>query len=483
MKQMTSGMIAFCGVLALASCYSYSSEAINNANYNTLQATPNFAVVKVGDSDQMIVRLVNDANAGAITSYTVGNVGAGVLVHYQVNYRPVFDAKLDTLVPVGDKSAQQYFIVGVTPGKWTFTLTPTSINTGVSTTVTALVAPVNIGAALSKTTGLNAGDTVTIRAPANTVFSQTSVVSFQVGPAPALVGVSADSTSLRILVAPGDSGTATVTKVGLSQAPAAAVQTLTTTSFITKVPAVTVAPTTISAATALIGVPVTVTLGGSLKFLGSSHVLIGGADAGIQSVSADSATATVVPLAGSTGAITFTNVALGFLTSVPLNVPSDGKTFTVGSTFGGTFDPTVTARATAPTVTLRRAGSVVVSGPALPTNNPTQCSGVSGDWCGIYKIVLTAATTFDLTLIWQGGADLGLYRVKSDGSGATSAGDVGDCDNGGQGASGQPETCTVNAVAAGTYFLTVQFFGTGSGYPPSANTVPPAWYQFRVTTH
>ena len=201
MKQMTSGMIAFCSVIALAGCYSYASEAINNANYNTVQATPQFAVVKVGDSDQMIVRLVNDANNGAVTSYTVSNVGAGIVVHYQDSYRPVFDAKLDTLVKTGDKNAQQYFIVGVTPGKWTFTVTPTSVNTGVSTTVTVVVNPASLGPALSKTTGA-AGDTITITAPTGTVFSQTSAVSFPTGTS-AVVARSADSTTMKVVVSGG----------------------------------------------------------------------------------------------------------------------------------------------------------------------------------------------------------------------------------------------------------------------------------------
>jgi len=81
MKQMTSGMLAFLGVLAVAGCYSYTGDAINNANYNEVQATPNFAVVRVGDSDQMIVRLVNAANNGAVTSYTVSGAGARIAVH------------------------------------------------------------------------------------------------------------------------------------------------------------------------------------------------------------------------------------------------------------------------------------------------------------------------------------------------------------------------------------------------------------------
>ena len=94
-------------------------------------------------------------------------------------------------------------------------------------------------------------------------------------------------------------------------------------------------------------------------------------------------------------------------------------------------------------------------------------------------VVLTGPTTYDIEFRWQGGSDNGLYRLNSTGATATSQG----CDNGGQGASGQPESCTVTGLAAGTYYFAVDFFGTGSGYPASANTVPPTFYQLRVTAH
>jgi hypothetical protein len=575
MKQKTSGMIAFLGMLALAGCYSYQSEAINNASYNEVQATPFYVKVNVGDSDQVLVRLVNAANSGALTSYTVGTVPAGVQVHFNPNFRPVWNSATDSLVPTGDKTAQQYYVVGVTTGTYSFTLTPTSVNTGVSTTVHVVVTPRDLGPALSKITGAP-GDTVVITAPVNTSFSQTSAVTFTTGVAavvaraadsssitivvsggvtgPATVTLvgnklvpsvppvtlvstntlttpaqslgsalsthnaaagatvtitapanyyfdstaavsfttgaistpvrSADSTKLTFLVGPGITGPATVTNVGLKSAPTLPLTTQMTADSLTTT-ALTAAPTTLSAATGLIGVPVTVTLSGGLRFLGSTHVLIGGTDAGIQSVSADSSSAVVMPLAGSTGAITFTNVALSFLTSVPLALPSDGKSYTVGATFGGTTDPNAAVFANAPTITLRPAGSVAVTGGTIPSTNASQCGGQTGDGCAVYKVVLTAATTYDIKLIWQGGADMGLYRFKVAASGGVSSGTgfTGNCDTGGQGPTGQPETCTVTALAAGTYYFGVEFFGTGSGYPADANTVPPTWFQFLVTTH
>ena len=578
MKQMTSGMIAFCGVLALAGCYSYTSETINNGNYNTVQATPNFAVVRAGDSDQMIVRLVNDANNGAITSYTVSNIGAGILVHYQANFRPVFDASKDSLVKTGDKSAQQYYIVGVTPGTWSFDVTPMSVNTAIKTTVKVVVTPRNLGAALSKSPTANVGDTVTLTAPAGTVFSQSSAISFPTGPAVVIAFRSPDSTSIQFTVGSGVTGVATVTKVGVAAVPSVSPVTLVTTTALAtpatpttaaptisslaptlgqnvtvtlggglrfhanskmlvgtlaativsmtpdsgtavfspnsgsnglvtftnvslsafpsfsfgvtttqtlQVQAPTVAPATLSAATALIGVPFTVTLGGGMRFLSNSHVLVGGAETGIQSVSGDNLTATVMPLAGSTGAVTFTNIALVALPAISLNLPSDGKTFAVGAAFGGVTDPLAAVFATAPTIALRPTGSVVVTGGTIPSTNASQCGGGTGDGCAVYKVVLTGTTTYDIVMVWQGGSDLGLYRFTVAGGGAVSggAGFTGNCDNGGQGGSGQPETCTAISLPAGTYYFGVEFFGTGSGYSASANTVPPTWFQFLVTVH
>ena len=189
MKHMAYGKAALLGVFALAGCYSYASEAINNGNYNTVQASPNFVVINVGDSDRVIARLINDNNNGAVTSYAVSGVGAGIRVDSSCTvpdldqahqtaancngyYRPIFDASKDTLVPTGDKTAQQFFVLGLAVGQYTFTLTPTSVNTGVSRTVTVVVNPITLGPALSKTTGV-AGDTVVLTAPTNTVFSQT----------------------------------------------------------------------------------------------------------------------------------------------------------------------------------------------------------------------------------------------------------------------------------------------------------------------
>ena len=567
MKHMASGTIAFIGVLALAGCYSYTGEAINNSNYNTVQATPNFVKVKVGDSTEVIARLVNDNNNGAITSYTVGGGGAGILVHNNANYRPVFDSKLDTLVQSGDKTAQQYFVVGSAVGRYTFTLTPTAVNTGISGTVTVVVTPLNLGAALSRTTAAtgdtiiltapagtkfsqasavsfatgssaivaraadsstitlvvgmgvtgpatvtkvgvtavpnadlatlvttnslttpvatlgalsesvgNIGDVLTINAPLGTVFSQTSALSFTTGTA-AVLSRAADSTSIRFSVGAGVSGPLTVTKVGVRNGPTVPVVSLTSSNSLTTTAAV---PTTVSTTTPAIGTvttPFTVTLGGGLRFIPTSTVRIGTTPTIIISTSADSSSVVVIPFGGVTGGVvTFANIVPGANNTIIVGGPGDKSV-----TLALVTDPLSNALATAPTITPAASGSFIVISGTGPFTNPSQCAGVSGDGCQLFKVVLATPGVFDIALVWQGGSDNAIYRLNSAGGGATSGGTTGDCDAGGQGASGQPERCTMT-LAAGTYYFTFQFFGTGSGYPASANTVPPAWYQFKVTT-
>jgi hypothetical protein len=478
MKQIMCGT-AILGVFVLAGCYSYASKDINDTTYDKVQANPLFATMNVGDSDELILRLVNDANNGTLTSYTITGVPAGIAVHPIPNYRDLFTS--DTLNPTGDKTAQAYYIVGATPGRYTFIATPTSVNTGISASITVLVQPNSLGASLSEHSGI-AGDTVTIHANTGITFTSTSKVSFPTGNF-AQIGVSPDSTSIKIIAGPGLTGPATVTNVGQTSAPTVKVLTLVTSDSLVT-PALTTAPTTVSNAAPDIGVPITVTLGNNLRFIANSHVFVGGNEAGINSVSADSSTATIVPMAGSSGTVTYTNIALSFLNSVPLALTGD-KSIAVTNTFTGAPDPNVTARATAPTLTLRPTGATVVTGGPVPSTNAGQCAGETGDGCAIYKVVLAASTTYDINLIWQGGSDMGLYRLTSTGTGPVSGGTgfTGNCDTGGQAPGNEPETCTVTSLAAGTYFFTVQFFGTGSGYPPSANTVPPTWYQFRVVLH
>ena len=584
MKHMAYGKAALLGIFVLAGCYSYASDAINGPNYNTLQASPEFVTIKNGDSDRVILRLINDNNNGAITSYHVSAVGAGIRVDSSCTvpdldqahqtaascngyYRPIFDASKDTLVPTGDKLAQQFFVVGLAVGQYTFTVTPTSVNTGISRTITVVVNPITLGPALSKTAAV-AGDTVTLTAPAGAVFAQSSAVTFPTGaaavvarsadsttitlvvgpgitgvatvtkvgtaanpavppvtltttntlttpalvpptispttqiaggtviltaapntafspssaitissgPTPPITARAADSSTITFIVGPGDSGAITVTNVAVKNAPILAVSTLTTSNSLTLVPPVLVAPSTVSNLTPDIGVPITVTLGGSLRFISSTHVFIGGVEAGVSGVSADSSTATVLPMAFSSGLITYTNIALSFLNTVPLAVPGD-KSVTVSGTFSGPTDPNANVAATASTITLTGSRSTAIADGGTITTLCNVAALGGGVKCRYFKLVTTAASMSG-DLVWNAAThvDLGIYILTADGTGCVA--DIAD-DNGAEnGNIGEHDTspfnCTFSAninLTAGTFIVAIVDFSA---------TAPP-WFEFRIS--
>lgn len=470
MKGLIRGAAGLAVVLGMSACA--KDETIDLMGAPTgVQATPISAFTSKGDSVAILLRLVNDRNQSIPAEFTIGSVGPALSVAYDVNYRPDYSTG-DTLVPPAIKPQQRYFAKGANIGKSTFTAT----SGGFTTTVTVVVQPKSLeAAALSKTTGLVAGDTITITAPAGLKFTPASTVTFATG-ANAIASRSADSSSIKVILGPGTGGVVTITNILQDYAPTLALKTLVTTNAVTATPAVTVAPTTVSNNAPLVGVPITVALGGGLRFIGTSKVFVGGTEAGIQSVSADSSTATVVPMMGSAGNLTYTNIALSFLTSVPLAVAGD-KTVTVGATYGGATDPNAGSLATASTIVMPPVGRTFVFSDGAGYAASAICTGVAGaDGCRIYKFVLTAATTLDFRYQWQGVADMGLYRLNNVGGGATA---MSGCDNGGQGASGQPENCTAAALPAGTYYISLSYFGPAS-YGGGANPAP-TFTQFRVT--
>lgn len=472
MKGLIRGAAGLAVVLAMSACS--KDETIDLMGPPTgVQATPVSAFTLKGDSVAILLRLVNDRNQSVPTEFTISGVGPALQVVYDDKYRPDY-SNGDTLIAPAIKPQQRYFARGFNVGKSTFTATAG----GFSTVVTVVVSPKSLEAALNKTTGLIAGDTVTITAPAGLKFTPASTVTLATG-AIAIASRAADSSNIKIILGPGAGGIATVTNVFRDYAPTLALMTLATTNAIATTPAVSVAPTTASNLTPQVGVPITLTLGGGLRFIATSKVLIGGIEAGIQSVSADSTTATVMPMMTSAGNVTYTNVALSFLTSVPLALPGD-KTITVGATYGGATDPNSGSIATASTIALPPVGRSFVysDGPGYVPSAACTLAG-NGDGCKFYKIVLTAATTLDFQYRWQGGAagaDMGLYRFSSAGTGPTA---MAGCDNGGQGSTGQPENCTAATLAAGTYYIGLVYFGALS-YGGGANPAP-TFTQFRIT--
>ena len=175
---------------------------------------------------------------------------------------------------------------------------------------------------------------------------------------------------------------------------------------------------------------------------------------------------------GSTGTINYTNVALSFLTTVPLTLPGD-KTVTLSSTFTGTSLAGTGTIATAPTIVFPPAGRSVVFADGGAFTASSQCAALGGDGCRLYKFVLAATGTYAVDFKWNGpGADMGLYRLSSTGAPGSTTAD----------AHGQPdteETGSITSLAAGTYFVAIVYYGAGS-YGGGALAAPTG-FTFRIT--
>jgi len=214
--------------------------------------------------------------------------------------------------------------------------------------------------------------------------------------------------------------------------------------------------------------------GAGFKFPPSTRVLLGGNDQLITAISADSNSVTFRAGQLGGGSITVVGLTLASVTSAALTLPSD-----VGIQVG----PAVTqltgtdAIATAPDALVpSAAGAIAVLTDEGPYAASTDCTNSPGGFpCRIYRIV-TSGADFDVSATWSNNADLGIYFTDAAGT------DTGhhDCDSLGQGAGGHPEECTVDGLAAGTYYMYVVSFATG--YPPP-NNVDPADFSVTITSH
>jgi len=210
---------------------------------------------------------------------------------------------------------------------------------------------------------------------------------------------------------------------------------------------------------------VTVTAPGFL-FHPNAGVLFGGFAQQVTAVAADSSSVTFRATNAGSGSMTMQNVALGYLPGVPSSFNSTNPE-TVGP--GITALVGTDAIATAPTIVLPAGVTPASLTDVGVFNGSADCHSGPGDFnlslpCRIYKLVLTADRTFDLSSSWGDDTDLGIYFALPDNSGSGVA-----CDDNGEGAGGANfEICTDLTLTAGTYYMEVYFY---SAAPPPSFTI------------
>ncbi len=392
-----AGLIVALGASACANDYSLDF----GGDPTHIQASPQVMFVNQGATEELLVRLVNDRNESTPAAFAAANVGAGITVVRDVNYRPDNINPEKTLQSPEVQSQMRFYVTANTNVSTSFTITSGSF----STTITVRVVPTNVGGLSIAEPAI--GDPVTITAPGDVSFNTTtSTVSF--GNTGAAVITELTAKSITFVPIPGSTGFATVDHVTADYAANLGEFTLKTTNEIT-VPAVTSIPLAYSKTNIGATETVTVTATG-FRFEAGATITYNTKPAFVMSRAADG---TSMVILAPTGLAAATGVASGVhLASLPAISLSDlpsSAAITTGSGYAQ-----LPGTGTAP---VNGGGQPVFAVPAPGTGMFIADMPSFGDawWDGAahpsswYKINVTGTGDRDLTMGWNNSADVDFW--------------------------------------------------------------------------
>jgi hypothetical protein len=456
MNRVTRGTVVLAAAIAMISCKGDPTGDLRNG-IDHLVALPGAVFLRNDSTKSVLVEAVDKQGNRLGTTFSLGNVAAGITVIPDDSFNLVYDTK-GNLVPPKNWTRIQYKVTGAAnDDNASFVVTAG----GKSLTIPVRIVPDTTNTLAVNATAPALGDTVTATAGTNFKFTPASRVSLP-GATVVTLGISADSTQILFLPGPSGSGAISVNNMVVSYAPALAGYTGNSGTAILTTPAVTSFPAVYSSTTPALNDTVTVSAAG-FKFLPNSAVTVGGRAATVVGHAADSSSVSFVPVPGTaTGTVSVSNIVLSFLTSVSLTVPAaTGITVPGGLAGTGAF-------ATAPTIPVPAAvGASVVFLDAGAFSNVTECGNDLGGPCRMYKIVVAAGQKIGLVVTWQGTTDIGVYTYDNT---QTLDPTLILCDSKGAGAAGQPESCSATFATAGTYYLAVDSFAPF--YAPPNNVDP-----------
>jgi hypothetical protein len=291
--QWLKGRNVLFGALAVVAC---SGDPTGNESTPTqIQSDPEVVFVTQGDSQPVIVKVLDEDGQVLQADFTATDVGGGITVRLDPTFQEVTTGN-----PI--RRGSRFFVSGVA-----LTHTSFKVNAlGLSKTIEVTSVPGELDATI--TDSLPAlGDTVTITAPTGTFFTDTTGITFN-GAAPVIV--SQDESTLTFIPLPNTDGPALVSSVGV-ESNASVVFDLTT-PFNIKTDSIVDIGSAISNPTPALGTPITLTLPAGLKLLPESLVTLNVAGNGVlprnRTLSADSSVITLVPPPNADSVITVAGV-------------------------------------------------------------------------------------------------------------------------------------------------------------------------------
>ncbi|MGH7527319.1 MAG: hypothetical protein ACREMX_11520 [Gemmatimonadales bacterium] len=200
--QRLKGRKVLFGALAVLACSGDPTE--NQGTPTDITVNPEVVFVTQGDSQPVIVSVIDEDGQILQADFTATNVGAGITVVEDPTFLGVSSSN-----PI--RRQARFYVKGVDLVAAEFTINAL----GLSKTVAATSVPGNLTATISNLAPL-LGDTITITAPTGTFFTAESELTFG-GAAPEVV--SQDATTIVFIPFPNIFGPAVVSNVGVTSNP------------------------------------------------------------------------------------------------------------------------------------------------------------------------------------------------------------------------------------------------------------------------
>jgi hypothetical protein len=330
MQRLKGRNIVF-GALAVLAC---SGDPTGNESTPTvIQVNPDPVFVTQGDSQPVVVQVLDEDGNVLQAEVTTSNVGSGITVRPDPTYQQV-----NTGNPIS--RGARFFVSGVTLTHSSFTVN----SLGLTQEVEVTSVPGELDAEITDSLP-DLGDTVSITAPAGTFFTDSSVITFN-GAEPVVTAL--DATTLTFIPFANIDGPASVSNVGVESN--SHVVFALTTPFRVKTDSIVDLGTDVDNTAPALGDPISLTLPAGLRVIPESLQQSGvGADtlprglsiAGVSvqprdiTVSADSGTITFVPPPSADSVVVVPGVipqrlatCCGGAANYPLTLPTTAKVVT-----------------------------------------------------------------------------------------------------------------------------------------------------------
>ena len=214
MNRILRGAVVLAASALFAGCNT-EPEATQGGDPTDIVINPAAIFVDRGDSNAVLIRLVDQQGTSLNTEVSITNVTPGLSISIDSLFRPVFDPATGELVADTRNTELRIFVRGVGLEAGSFTVNAGGLTEEVPVTVT----PTEITPGLSNATPGSA-EVVTLTAEPGLTFTPNSQLVDATGSLIAYtVGVAPDGSSMNVVFIPGAASSFTITNVIPAYAP------------------------------------------------------------------------------------------------------------------------------------------------------------------------------------------------------------------------------------------------------------------------